>query len=62
MPSQIIIKLNGPSTITGLDWWTGRVDWTSGLTLKIILRFYNGTHLPVGLHDVTPKQALLAQE
>ena len=20
-----------PSTITGLDWWTGLVDWTSGL-------------------------------
>ena len=21
-----------PSTITGLDWWTGLVDWTTGLT------------------------------
>ena len=20
----------GPSTITGLDWWTGLVDWTGG--------------------------------
>ena len=23
-----------PSTISGLDWWTGLVDWTCGLIAK----------------------------
>ena len=23
-----------PSTISGLDWWTGLVDWTGGLIAK----------------------------
>ena len=29
--------------------WTGLVDWTGGLTLKIIFMFSNNTHSPVGL-------------
>ena len=41
----------GPSTITGVDLWTGLVDWTGGLTLKIIFTLSNETHSPVGLHD-----------
>ena len=31
--------------------WTELVDWTGGLTLKI------KTHLPVGLHMLTPRHA-----
>ena len=31
--SPILVQL---ATITGLDWWTGLVDWTSELTLIII--------------------------
>ena len=31
--------------------WTGLVDWTAGLTLKIIFTLSNETHPPVGLHD-----------
>ena len=38
-----------PSTITGLDEWTGLVDWTGGLTLKIIFMLSNDTHSPVEL-------------
>ena len=44
-----------PSTITGLD-------WTGGLTLKLIFMLPNKIHSPVGLHDALYKQSsLLAQ-
>ena len=33
--------------------WTGLVDRTDGLTLKIIFYTSNETHLPVGLHDAS---------
>jgi len=33
---------------------TGLVDWTSGLTLKIIFMVSNESHLPVGLHVKPP--------
>ena len=38
------------STITGLDWWTGLVDWTGGL-ISTKNHFYapNETYSPVGL-------------
>ena len=39
-------------------YWTGIVDWTGGLTLKLS----NETHLPVRLHDAeycTPKIAAI---
>ena len=47
----------GSSTITGLDWWTGLVDWTGGLDWWTDNKnhFYasNETYLPVGLHDAS---------
>ena len=33
-----------PFTNTGLEQWTGLVDWTGGLTLKIIFTLSNKTH------------------
>ena len=42
---------NHRTGLSGLDWWTGLVDWTGGLTLKIIFTLSNETHSPVGLHD-----------
>ena len=41
---QILSCIRWPSTIaeldySGLDWWTGLVDWTDRLTLKLILCF-----------------------
>ena len=29
--------INWEYTIAGLDWWTGPVDWTGGLTFELIL-------------------------
>jgi len=31
--------------------WTGIVDWTGGLTLKINFVFSDKIHLPVGVND-----------
>jgi len=39
----------GPSTITGLDWWTGLVDWTGGLTLKNNFYTFDKTYSSVEL-------------
>ena len=36
-----------------LDWWTGLVDWTGGLTLQNHFYASNETYLPVGLHDAS---------
>ena len=30
------------SVITGLDWWTGPLDWTTGLTFDVKLSHKNG--------------------
>ena len=39
---------------TGLDQWTGLVDWTGGLTLQIIfMLLMKLTYLHVGLHDAS---------
>ena len=38
---QLLPQSTGPSTITGLDQWTGLVDWIGGLTLKIIFMLFN---------------------
>jgi len=33
------------STITGLDWWTGPVDWTDGRTFFALKMLSKQTHL-----------------
>ena len=38
-----------PSTITGLDYLTGLMEWTGGMTLKIIFILSNDSHLLVEL-------------
>ena len=38
-----------PSYIPGLECWTGLMDWTGGLTVKIIFMLPNKTHSPVEL-------------
>ena len=46
---EVFILGERPSTITGLGQWTGLVNWTGGLTLKIIIMFSNDTHSPMRL-------------
>ena len=50
-------SLDRPSTITGLDWWTGLVDWTGGLDWWTDTKnhFYapNKTYSPARLHDAS---------
>ena len=35
--NSIELSLKREYTIAGLDWWTGPVDWTGGLTFEPIL-------------------------
>ena len=44
-------KVNRPYRTAVYNHWTGLVDWTCVLTLKIIFTLSNETYSPVGLHD-----------
>ena len=41
--------------------WTGLVDWTGELTLKITLYASSEIQMPIGLHDAPQNSLLLAQ-
>ena len=54
-------KLFGLSIITGLDYWNGLLEWTTGLTffaLKIIFMAYNEIPLPVKLHPALAQSVI----
>ena len=51
------------SIITGLDYWTEQLEWTTGLTffaLKIIFMAYNEIPLPVKLHPALGQSVIVS--
>ena len=38
--SQLHYRLEGRSLFTGLDYWTGLLDWTTGLTFDLKCSIY----------------------
>jgi len=55
-------RFEGLYTITGLDWWTGLVDWTGGLDWWTGLRIFSLKHTIGWLQLVVATSYLFIKE
>jgi len=47
---QSVLRIfTGVYPFTGLDYWTGTLDWTTGLMVYGIIRFYGVTHVTLNV-------------